>query len=187
MSIKNTLRMAGVMCAAVVAGLLAVQGTWALWNVQTAAGAQSVQAADFQINLNGRRTIVAGEAVSLSLGDVGALVPGASVHAPVNVTVPTNASAAFDVTATLGTPAVSSTSVAALTANLRFETAVAPASGRCAEVTSWYPTASAPIGKGGAAAFCVRITLASAAPASVRGASATISVPVGISQNQGAA
>src|SRR5690606_11557734 len=179
---RNMLRMTAVMVAAVVAGLLAVQGTWALWNDSVASGAQSIQAADFQVNLNGNPTIVNGSAVTVSLADAGALVPGGAVHTAINVTVPTNASAAFTVAATVGTPLVQNPSVAALRDHLRTDVAVAPASGQCAAVSTWTPTATATISKAGAAGFCVRIRLLSAAPESVRGASAGISIPVAVNQ-----
>lgn len=182
MKARNVIRFTAVMLGAVVTGLLAVQVTWAVWNSYAPSDAQSVRAADFQVHLNGNPTIVKGAAVTVALGDAGTLVPGGAVHAAVNVTVPTNASAPFTVAATVGAPQVTNPSVAQLRDHLRISVAVAPASGRCAEVTTWAPAASARITKGGAAGFCIRIQLLPGAPETVRGATAGISVPVTVNQ-----
>ncbi|GAB3812689.1 hypothetical protein GCM10028820_06170 [Tessaracoccus terricola] len=184
MTARNVLRVTAVMVIAVLAGVLAVQGTWALWNSAVASGAQSVRAADFQVNLNGNPTIVDGSAVTVSLGDVGTLTPGATIHAAVNATVPTDAGAEFTVLATVGSPQVQQASVAALPDHLRFQVAPAPGSGKCADVAAWTPTATATIGKGGAAGFCVQVQMLPGAPESLQGATATIAIPVSVTQTQ---
>lgn len=182
MTTRNVLRVIAVLVLAVLAGVLAVQGTWALWNSAVASGAQSVRAADFEVHVNGHPTVASGEAVSVSLGQAGTLTPGASVHAALNVTVPTNASADFTVEATVGTPQVNSASVGGLGDHLRFQVAPAPGSGKCVDAASWGPAATSVIGKGGAAGFCVRIQMLQGAPETLRAATATITIPVSVTQ-----
>ncbi|MCC9205449.1 hypothetical protein [Arthrobacter sp. zg-Y769] len=50
---KSTLKAAGLILAAVVLGLLTVQGTYALWNTTAPSNAGTIQAADFRILVNG--------------------------------------------------------------------------------------------------------------------------------------
>lgn len=182
MTTRNVLRVTAAMVFAVLAGVLAVQGTWALWNSAVDSGAQSIRAADFQINVNGSPTIVSGTDVTVSLGEAGTLTPGTSVHAALNVAVATNASADFTVVATVGTPQVQQASVAGLPEYLRLQVATAPVSGECADVAAWAPSARATVDKGAAAGFCVQIRMLPEAPESLRAATATITIPVSVVQ-----
>ncbi|TRY17672.1 hypothetical protein FOJ82_10305 [Tessaracoccus rhinocerotis] len=179
---RTVLRVAAAMVAALAVGAFSVRVTWALWNVAVSSGAQSVRAADFQINVNGSPTIIDGSEVTVSLGAAGPLVPGATVHQAVNVTVPTTASADFTVAATLGAPQVVDASVASLPEYLEALVGVAPASGLCEDVAVWSDSATAEIAKGGAAGFCLRVTMLAGAPRDLQGATGSIKMPVTVRQ-----
>lgn len=180
MSTTNLLRMAAVTVLAVVAGLLTVQGTWALWNATTQANAGVVRAADFHVELNGRPMTVNGVAASIALQNPAPLTPGTSAHLAVTVTNKSNASGPFTIRATAGTAQIS-TQTPGLAGTLQVQTAPAPANGICSQAT-YSPSASVAVAKDAAAAICVRISLPAGASETYRGATAGVTLPITVTQ-----
>lgn len=186
MNIKGMLRMAAVVGVAVLAGLIGVQGTWALWSSTVQVEPQRIQAADFRVELNGSPMTVNGVAATVTLPNPSVpLTPTTPIHAAVSVRNATNAGGTFKVLAATGPAVISNATIPALTTSLTVQTAPAPASGDCAAATFGATRASVSIAKGAAAVICVRVSLPANAPETLRGATATITVPVTVSQ-QGA-
>lgn len=174
MSMKGTLQFSGVLLLAVLAGLLGVQGTWALWSAQVPVNAGMVQAADFRVELNGTPMVTNGVEANVALTNpTQRLSPTAPVYAEVTIANVTNASAPFTIEATLGTGNVSS-------AGLIVESAAA-GSASCAAV-SYTATSSAQIGKAGSTKFCVRISIPAGAGAELENTTAIVTIPVNAAQ-----
>lgn len=76
----RALKAAGLIVAAVVLGLMTVQGSYALWNTAVPANAGTIQAADFSIKVNGQD--MAAALVPLSLGE---LVPGNTAYTAIEI------------------------------------------------------------------------------------------------------
>ncbi|QCU76996.1 hypothetical protein E7744_01220 [Citricoccus sp. SGAir0253] len=183
MRITSTLRAAALLGLAVLAGLLGVGGTWALWNDTAASDAGAVQAADFRVELNGSLLTADGATVSATPEDPGAaLTPDTPVYATVTVANGLDAGTPTALQATLGAPTVSRASVPALGTALTVGAAVAPASGGCAAATYTQDGASAPVAQGASTRFCLRMTLPPDASPALSGATATVTVPVTATQ-----
>lgn len=75
------MKAAGLILAAVVLGLMAVQGTYALWNTTAPSNAGTIQAADFRILVNGTEMKPGPLAVQIP----GTLAKGKSAYAPITV------------------------------------------------------------------------------------------------------
>lgn len=176
--------------AAVLLGLLAVQGTYALWNEVVTVRPGTVQAAEFKIMLSnpyGDEETNMTNAVdtpfyltdsTLPLAD---LYPGDSVHASVVISNDTNAgSGTFEVEA--------ATSAASATGGWteHFRTRVMTASIPDACSTSSFVDASAikivTIPQQGSAVLCIEVTLRETAPVDLQGQSVTFTVPLTVTQ-----
>lgn len=185
MHIRKTLLSAAVIVLAAVAGLSVVQGTWALWNAAVPATAKAAQAADFRVELAGQPMTVNGVAATVTLPNPSAtLTPTSPVYAAVTVRNATNAGGPFTIRATAGQPIVSNASVPALSTALTVQTALTPASGGCAAAAFGGLPADAVVAKNATAGFCVRVALPANAPETLRNATATISIPVTVTQIQ---
>lgn len=183
MNTRQLLRTAMVLGIATGAGLLGVEGTWALWNAATPAGAGVVRAADFRIELNGTPLATNGVGATVALADpAGELTPKTPVHAFVEVRNATDASAPFDVGVTLGRAVVSDASVRALGDALHVRTAMAGSAAGCAGADYAVPPGAVAVAKGEAAGFCIELSLAKDAPDSLANASAIVTVPITINQ-----
>jgi predicted ribosomally synthesized peptide with SipW-like signal peptide len=185
MRTKNMLLTAAVIGLAVVAGLLGVGGTWALWNASVQSDPGTVQAANFDIKVNGKSIPTDGSNVSLALEDqTTRLSPTQNVYAAVTVTNATNASGPFNVRADLGAPVPASGTEADMTSYLILTTAPL-ATGKCSAVPSVsYTTAakSAQISKDRSASYCVQVALKPDAPSSLGGRTVTVVLDLSISQ-----
>ncbi|MGD6979891.1 SipW-dependent-type signal peptide-containing protein [Citricoccus sp. CH26A] len=185
MRTKNMLLTAAVIGLAVVAGLLGVGGTWALWNASVQSNPGTVQAANFDIKLNGKSIPADGSNVALSVEDPTAkLSPSQKVFAAVTVSNTTNASGSFTVRADLGTPVPANGTDTDMTPYLSLTTAP-QASGKCSDVPSGaYTTAakSVQIPKDQAASYCVQVALAPNAPSSLGGRTLTAVLDLSVSQ-----
>jgi hypothetical protein len=115
MGIPRSLRAAALIAAAVLLGLLTVQGSYALWNVGTSAAPGTVSAASFTVNLTGSpsgqvtpMTLAGGQAASLALlTQATALTPGTAVYAGALVGNASDAGGVFSIDVTAGAPATS--------------------------------------------------------------------------------
>ncbi|MCQ2001786.1 hypothetical protein [Arthrobacter zhaoxinii] len=84
---KSTLKAAGLILAAVVLGLMTVQGSYALWNTTAPSNAGTIQAADFNILVNG--SPMTPGPLAVNMGDVAkgqARYQSITVENAVNVT-----------------------------------------------------------------------------------------------------
>ncbi|GAA1672287.1 hypothetical protein GCM10010977_17560 [Citricoccus zhacaiensis] len=186
MRIKTMMRTAGVISLAVVAGLLGVGGTWALWNVAVPAEMGTVQAADFRVELNGSPMTVNGMAATVALEKPGtALTPKTPVYSIITVKNAANAGGRFSIRATMGTPTAQS-SDPILAANLKGHvlTAQMPGSTTCADATYTAQPATATIAKGATARYCVKMSLPADTPAMLTPSTATVTIPVTATQIQ---
>lgn len=182
MNVRDMMLSATVVALAVVAGLLGAGGTWALWNASAFAGAGAVRSADFRVEINGSPMTTGGVAATINVQGSGPLTPTSPAYAMLTLSNRTDAGSPFTVRAGLGTPRVSNATVAQLATSLSVQTAVAPASGQCSAATYGATPASADISKGGAAQFCVRMSLPADAAESLSNASATVAIPVTATQ-----
>ncbi|MFP3461350.1 SipW-dependent-type signal peptide-containing protein [Arthrobacter globiformis] len=193
MRVPRALRAAALIAAAVLLGLLAVQGTYALWNAATSAPPGTVQAASFTVNLTGSPSGVStpmtqanGQAASLSLNSAAAsLTPGTSAYASATVTNASDAGGAFSITVTADNANVANVGAGTLAAYLTVNAKIGATTADCS-VTSGYNTTltattgltSAAVPKGGSTVLCFQVTLAANAPATVKGQSVNITVPL---------
>lgn len=177
MRTKNMLLTSAVIGLAVVAGLLGVGGTWALWNASVESNPGAVQAANFDIKVD--QSIPAnGANVSIALEESAAvLTPHSSVYAVVTVANESNASSPFAVRATFGNP---SATPASLGEHLTLQVA-AQSAATCAK--SAFPGQQlAPIQNDKPATYCLKIGLSPSVPPSAMGKNTTIQIPLTVSQ-----
>lgn len=177
MRTKKSLQLTALMLGAVSAGLLGVQGAWALWGVHAPSDAGTVRAADFRVELNGMPMDVGG----VTLQQEAALTPTTPLHASVHVANATDAGAPFTIEVVMGAASVDGTSSQVLADHLTVESAVAPSSGECAGA-DFGESASTHIAKGDAATFCLRVSLPDDAPATLQALSAGITLPLTATQ-----
>jgi predicted ribosomally synthesized peptide with SipW-like signal peptide len=185
MRTKTMLLSAAVIGLAVVAGLLGVSGTWALWNASVQSNPGTVQAANFDIKVNGKSIPADGSNVSLAVEDQTArLSPTQKVYAAITVTNATNASGPFTVRTDLGAPLPASGTEADMKSYLRLTTAPL-ASGKCSAISSGYYTTaakSAQITKDDSATYCVQVALKPDAPSSLGGKTVNVVLDLSVSQ-----
>ncbi|WP_323960997.1 hypothetical protein GC088_04825 [Arthrobacter sp. JZ12] len=189
MRTATAIRTALAVVVAVVLGLLVAPASHALWSVFVPSNAGTIQAADFSVpltgypsNLSQEMALADGTPATLSLTgtQVPQLSPGASATAGVLIKNNTNAGSEFTIR-------VSATSQAAVTGALAgyvsvgYGTAADLAGCATTTYTAALP-AAIDIPKGGSAVRCFKVELASAAPASALGQSATISVNLNAAQ-----
>lgn len=189
MNSKKTLTATALVSAAILLGLLAVQGTYALWNEVATVRPGVVQAADFKIMLsnssggqaNMTNAVVTPFYLTDSTTPLADLYPGDSVHTSVIISNDTNAgSGTFEVDA----------ATSAATANNGwseyFGTRVvtASSSGACPTVT--YDGASATkvvtIPQQGSTVLCIEVTLRESTPIDLQSQSATLTLPLTVTQ-----
>jgi hypothetical protein len=176
------LKAAALIGLAVMVGLLGVGGTWALWNAAIPSAAGTVQAADFDIRLNGDSTATTITAIPES----GALLtPSTPVYARVDVQNASNAGAPMTVAAVMSPPQVLNPSTPTLGSTLSVRAAPAPTSGSCAgaQYTQSNTSATITIDQTKTGRFCLRMALpAGVAPTGLTSATAKIATTVTITQ-----
>lgn len=191
---------AGLMAAAVVLGLVTVQGSYALWNKLLPASAGTVRSADFLVTLTGSNSagtydmvLPDGTPAAIALTSAAAplnqLFPGVPVYAGVSVRNATAAGSAFTVMARLPGPVVITDTGpgAGLSAYLSVQSATAAELGQCSSVPDsafqeTFPGVQIP--KGDSAVICFRIQLSAQAPSTLQGQSVSIAVPLLVEQIQ---
>ena len=183
MRTKTLLKASALLAAAVVLGLLTVQGTYALWSRVVPVDAGTIQAADFSVKLTdvGTGTAVemvdaSGESVLLQLKPSGPVSSTVPAYAGVQVSNVTNAGSDFAVRARIGQ---------ASAGDLVIKTRALPAgTGNCGAVdfTGTGGTAEATLAKNASAVFCFQLMLAPTAPEALSGTQTKITVPIIVDQ-----
>ncbi|CEA07524.1 hypothetical protein BN1051_00839 [Arthrobacter saudimassiliensis] len=186
MRIIRTLKAAALVAAAVVLGLLTASGSYALWNVFEPAGYGTVQAADFNVTVNGQPAN--STAVPLAL-DLGQLAPGTASYLEVPLGNYNNAGSPMAVTAALSSGA--GPRLAAATPGYQQWVEVRAASvlrpGACAAQAYGAVGAVPPpirIEQGATGRVCVQVLLKKDAPASLLASAPRLSIPVIVTFDQ---
>jgi hypothetical protein len=194
MGIPRKLRAAALIAAAVLLGLLTVQGSYALWAANASAAPGTLSSASFNVSLAGQpsaqstnMTLAGGQSAHLSLTTVGAplagLTPGTAVYASVTAANNSDAGGPFSISITAGAAALTNVGSGSLAQYLTVNTKTAAFAADCSSASGYTPLtatgfASSPIQKGGTAVLCFEVRLAGSAPYSVKGQAVTISLPL---------
>lgn len=183
MPTKTLLTASALLAAAVVLGLLTVQGTYALWSRVVPVGAGTIQAADFRVTLTDVGTgatmemvDASGKAALLALQPSGPASSTVPAYAGVKVANVTNAGSDFAVRARIGQASAS---------YLVIKTRALPAgTSNCGAVdfSAAGGTADATLAKNASAVFCFQLALASTAPQALSGTQTKITVPIIVDQ-----
>lgn len=182
MRLKIMMQTTAVIGLAAVAGLLGAGGTWALWNASAPAQMGTIQAADFQVTVNGSPLVAQGvTATAKPETPGGALTPRTPAYSIIAITNATDASGPFSLRTVLGQPRTTNTSTA-LASSLSIRTASMPASNRCADATYTGTPAATTITKGATTRLCLRMSLPDNAPDTLTQDTATVSVPLTATQ-----
>jgi predicted ribosomally synthesized peptide with SipW-like signal peptide len=172
----RALKAAGLILAAVVLGLMTVQGSYALWNAAVTATPGTVQSADFNILVNNVNM-----ATTPSL-NVGELTPGKPAYVPLMVTNAVNVTA--------DSPLVLQASVTGLNpvntfeGNLTVKSAVIQGAAVCTPELPY--AAGAPqlpvLGIKATQTICFKVELSGSTPAQLLGAKVEIPVSLSVAQ-----
>jgi hypothetical protein len=193
MRIPRKLRAASLVAAAVLLGLLTVQGSYALWAAATSAIPGAVTAASFDVSLTGtptgqvtNMTVAGGQAATISLTPATALTPGSAVYSSVSAVNNSDAGGQFNISVTAGTPVVSNTAGGGLAAYVTVAAKTAATAGACGTTNYLAVPAggltSAAVPKGTGTTVCFEVRLASNAPSTVKGQAVSITIPLTATQ-----
>ena len=190
MRIPRTLRAGALIAAAVVLGLLAVQGTYALWNASTASSPGSVSSASFDVSLTAspsgnttNMTLPGGTSATINLGSATSLAPGTPVYASLVVGNNSNAGGTFSTSITAGQATVTNVGIGVLaqyvTVNAKFAAAVA----ECTITTGYAQLTasgltSAAVPKAASTVLCFQVSLSSSTSILLKGQAVNISLPL---------
>lgn len=190
MRITRTLRAGLLIAAAVVLGLLTVQGTYALWNSSTSSTPGIINSASFDVSLTAspsgtvtNMTLPGGGPATLALSSTAVVQPGSSVYAGVVVANNSNAGGAFNAAITVGPATLANVSGGTLDQYLTVNAKTASAAADCNTVSGYSPLGAAgltstAVPKAGATVFCFQVSLSSTAPVSVKGQAVNMSLPI---------
>jgi hypothetical protein len=190
------LKAAGLVLAAVLLGLLAVQGSYALWNTAVSANAGTIQAADFRVSLTDTSmnnttdmTLPDGTAAAIALTTTpaGTVLPGQATYAGVRLGNVTNAGGDFTIRAALGSTPGKTDAGSGLAGYLTVKAVAAAALDQCSSAALYAsaPPADLPamtIAKGATGVFCFQVALNAATPAALAGSTAAITLPIVVTQ-----
>lgn len=199
MRIPKSIRTAALLLAAVLLGLMTVQGSYALWSATKTAQPGTVQSAAFTVNLTGspsQATVpmtIDGQATTLALTSGSAplqdLVRGGSVYSGLEIANASDAGGTFDIAVTAAAATLGNVDGGTLAGYLSVEVAGAASREGCSAATGYQPLAgsftTANIPKGASAVLCFKVTLNPAAPSSVDGNSVRITIPLHARQKCG--
>lgn len=192
MGIPRSLRAAALVAAAVALGLLTVQGSYALWAVAASATPGTVTSAAFDVVLTGTpsgqvttMTQVGGQPANLALTTQSAalstLTPGSAVYSSITATNNSDAGGQFNVSVTAGTPLLANVAGGNLAAYLTVSPKSATSAGACGTTGYTGPTPVA-VPKSASTTLCFEVRLAANAPATVKGQSVSITIPLTATQ-----
>ncbi|WP_427016737.1 hypothetical protein ACQCSX_18740 [Pseudarthrobacter sp. P1] len=193
---SRMMKAAGLVLAAVLLGLLAVQGSYALWNNAVSANAGTVQAADFRVSLTDTQTNNttdmtlsdgAAAAIALTTTPAGVVVPGQAAYAGVQLGNVTNAGGDFTIRAAIGSTPGKTDNGSGLAGYLSVKAAAAAALDQCSSAALYTSalTTDLPalnIAKGATGVFCFQVTLSAATPAGLAGSTAGVTIPIVVTQ-----
>ncbi|MEN8583871.1 hypothetical protein B1A87_013965 [Arthrobacter sp. KBS0703] len=198
MGIPRSLRAAALIAAAVLLGLLTVQGSYALWAANASAAPGSVSAASFNVSLTGlpsgqvtNMTLAGGGAATLALTTSGTplapLTPGAAVHSSVSATNNSDAGGQFSISVTAGAPTVTNVGGGSLAQYLTVSAKNVATTAECSTTTGYTQLSpagltTAAVPKGATTIICFEVKLSSTAPATVKGQAVSISIPLTATQ-----
>jgi hypothetical protein len=191
MRIPRTLRAGLLIAAAVVLGLLTVQGTYALWNAGASVAPGTISSASFDVSLKEspsgtpiNMTLPSGGQATIGLTPAGTLSPGSPVYAGIVVANNSNAGGTFSTHLTAGQPTVSNVGTGALAQYVIVSAVFAPpgtsctaAAGYASLMTTGLTTATA-VPKAASTLICFQVSLPSTTPASVKGKAVNITLPI---------
>lgn len=198
MRLPRSFRAAALIAAAAFLGLLAVQGTYALWSSTAVATPGTVYGADFTVNLLGTpsgqttaMTLADGQPGTLALTTSAApaadLLPGTVSYMALTASNASNAGGTFGITLTAGPAILADTGGGALAQYLTVSAATGANASNCSHATGYQALTttsftSSTIAKGGSAVMCFKVQLSPSTPSSVTGQTVSISVPLTASQ-----
>lgn len=198
MGIPRSLRAAALIAAAVLMGILTVQGTYALWAANASAAPGSVSSASFNVSLTGmpsgqstNMTLANGQAASLAVTTQSAplaeLTPGTAVHSSVSATNNSDAGGQFSISVKAGAPTVTNVGAGSLAQYLSVSAKKVATPAECSTTTGYAQLTSAglitaAVPKGGTAVVCFEVRLAANASSTVKGQAVSISIPLTASQ-----
>lgn len=190
MRVKRTLQAAALIAAAVILGLVTVQGTYALWSANAVTAPGTVSSASFDVAMTAatsgqstNMTLASGQSAALALGPTAALQPGDTVQAGVVVTNNTNAGGAFNTATTAGPATVANAAGGTLAQYLSVTAKIAASTAECATSTGYTAIGTAGLTspatpKAGSTVFCFQVALSSSAPSTVKGQAVNITLPM---------
>lgn len=187
MRLPRTLRAGLLIAAAVVLGLLTVQGTYALWNASTSTSPGTVSSASFDVSLTGSPSgnvttmTVPGGAATINLTQSATLAPGTSAYGSVVAGNNTNAGGAFNTSITAENPSLMPAGSGTLSQYLKVNGKFAPTPASCGttgytEITTVAGLTSAAVPKGTGTVLCLQVTLDPATPPAMKGKAVNISL-----------
>jgi predicted ribosomally synthesized peptide with SipW-like signal peptide len=187
MRIPRTLQAGLLIAAAVVLGLLAVQGTYALWNASTSTAPGAVSSASFDVSLTGSPSgnvtnmTVPGGAATINLTQSATLAPGTAAYASVAAGNNTNAGGTFSTTITAENPGLLPAGSGTLSQYVKVNGKFASTAATCGttgytEISTVAPLTSAAVPKGTGTVLCLQVTLDPATPPAMKGKAVNISL-----------
>ena len=185
MKTPRVLKAAGLIVAAVVLGLMTVQGSYALWNAAVTSNPGTVQAADFKILVNGSEMTSGPMALQIP----GTIGKGKNFYAP--ITVQNSVNVTQDSPLALKLDALVYAPTTDFGTNLTVKTAVLKAGYATCEslpVTSYAAVAkpatalSVPLPWMAAQTICVQISLNASTPAAQMGKDVKINANLTVAQ-----
>ena len=187
MRIPRALRAGLLIAAAVVLGLLAVQGTYALWNASTSTAPGTVSSASFDVSLtaspsgNVTNMTIPGGAATINLAQPTTLTPGTSAYVSVAAGNNTNAGGTFNTTITAENPSLLPAGSGTLSQYVKVNGKFTATAATCGTtgytaITTVTGLTSAAVPKGTGTVLCLQVTLDPATPSAMKGKAVNISL-----------
>jgi predicted ribosomally synthesized peptide with SipW-like signal peptide len=182
------LRAGALIAAAVILGLLAVQGSYALWNASITTTPGSISAASFDVALtaspSGQATnmsLPGGTSATINLGQPTSLAPGTPVYASLVVGNNSNAGGTFSTSITAGQPTVTNVGLGSLAQYVTVSAKFASAVAECYSATGYTALTAAgltsgAVAKAASSVLCFQVSLSSSTSMLLKGQAVNISL-----------